>query len=228
MASYNTRSAARKQAIADYGDVTVTPSATGEGTHIRWNRPSDGEAPTLSHPGSLEPETSFDPAVTPDQDEGGCTPTVCSELTEIADEENSRAVENEQHRGLANRSFAERELAKLQEQERFVETLAEKISAWVESQREQDSPANSNIVGQEFQDGDIGFGPEGRRIIEDVSRLVFVPGTNQLLYAPEPGEGQEVVYLPLNSVTQEDIASSDPRFRTLTPLPSFVSGKQKG
>ena len=70
MPPYNTRSAARKRALAPYENVVVNPPATEKGTRVGWVYSTEKGTPNLSTP---EPGPSFGRQVTPDQGESMAT-----------------------------------------------------------------------------------------------------------------------------------------------------------
>ncbi|KAF9652733.1 hypothetical protein BDM02DRAFT_3108829 [Thelephora ganbajun] len=238
MHPYNTRSAARKQALAPYKNVIVSPSATGKGTHIRWIYPSDEEVPNLSHSHSLESEDSFDRPETPDQgeDEGfQRSPTVRS--VELADDDrrSSPIIEDFPY-SAADQAITERMLAQLQQQKKAAEERMSRMADAAKAQEERNNlqpnsnrPGNSraeevlNLQGPKLPVGIVGFGRTGTWVADRIWRPNFVPSTDQLPSIREFGEEKEVQSSLPNNVTQEDL-SRNPGFRMLTPLPSFVTG----
>ena len=205
MPPYNTRSAARKQALEPHENVVVSPSATGEGTHIRWIYPSSGEDPTLSQSNSLESD-SYDRPMTPDEDE------------DEDEEEALRAVE--------------RMLAVLREQTMVIEERAAMADA-AKTQKhcnklQPESRTRGIREGPKLPLGVVGFGREGTWVVEDVWQPIIVPSTNQLPSVREFEEEQEA-QASVPNIPQQDLQVGKNRVsRTLTPLPSFVTGSGVG
>jgi len=229
MSPYNTRSEVRRQALEPYTNAVVSPSATGQGIHIRWNYPPNEEIPTF------ESEASTPHPTTPDQDgdsEFQRSPTACS--IEITDERASPVVEDVEY-SAADRAFAERMLAELKQQKEVVEEHAARLLDPAKAQGNHPNPqANSNrsgdsstvgvFSGPKLPVGVIGLGRTGTWVVDELWRPEIVPSTNQLPSVREAGEA-EVVENPLpNDATQEDLGERDARLRMLTPLPSFVGG----
>jgi len=222
MSPYNTRSAVRKQVLESYEDenATVSPSATGKGTHIRLMYSSDEEALTL------ECGPSIDRTMTPDQDEDEQSSTVCS--TEIPDERGS-PIADDHESSVAERAIMERMLAQLQEQKNAAEERAA-----ARAQEHHDNPQQDprvmelpNPPGPRLPLGVTGFGRTGTWVAENIWRPTYVSSTNDLPSVREFGEVEGVQDSPPNNITQE-VPGRNPGFRGLTPLPSFVNGDGGG
>jgi hypothetical protein len=233
MSPYNTRSAVRKQALEPYKNAIVSPSATGKGTHIRWTYSSE-EVPTLSHSSSLDSEASFDRPATPDQDEDDEYQR--SSSVEIPDEPSSPIVQDDRY-SAAERAVMERMLTELQQQKVVVEERAWRRSDGAKGpehrhnlQVESNRPTNPRAeevrtpLGPKLPLGIVGFGRSGTWVVDDVWRPEHAPSTNQLPSIRELEEEREVQNSLLN-ITQENLGGNA-GFRTLTPLPSFVTGNE--
>ena len=226
MSPYNTRSAARRRALGIDENAVVSPSATGKGTHTRWTY-SDEAAPTLPTPTTREPEASFDRPMTPDQDEEfQRSPTTGS--VELPNEPTSHTAEDNRP-NTGERAVVERMFAHLQEQKKAAEELMMKNRVLADasgSYRSADPKAQTNNShGPKLPPGVVGFGRNGTWIIDKMWRPEFAPSTDQLPSIHESGEEQEVQGqgLAISEATQEDLGRGA-GLRTLTPLPSFVTG----
>ena len=228
MSPYNTRSAARRRALGIDENAVVSPSATGKGTHTRWTY-SDEVAPTLPTPTTREPEASFDRPMTPDQDEDEefqRSPTTCS--VEIPNEPTSHTAEDNRP-NTGEQAVVGRMFAQLQEQKKAAEELMMRNRVLADasgSYRSANPKAQAHdLHGPKLPPGVAGFGRNGTWIIDEMWRPEFAPSTDQLPSIHESGEEQEVQGqgLAISEATQEDLGRGA-GLRTLTPLPSFVTG----
>ena len=117
--------------------------------------------------------------------------------------------------------------AQLQEQKKAAEELMMKNRVLADasgSYRSANPKAQAyNSHGPKLPPGVAGFGRNGTWIIDEMWRPEFAPSTDQLPSIRESGEEQEVQGSAISEVTQEDLGRGA-GLRTLTPLPSFVTG----
>lgn len=139
----------------------------------------------------------------------------------------------------ADRIITKCELVRLERQKRLIEEASSIMEAVVSPERQRDNRSkptrpDREVQGPKLPGGVKGLGPTGTWVISDNWQLDLIPSTTELPTVRLPWEGQaeleidnseqeevEVENLLLNGVSQESNSSS----RTLTPLPSFVTGE---
>ena len=167
--------------------------------------------------------------MTPDQDEDEefqRSPTTGS--VEIPNEPTSHTAEDNRP-NTGEQAVVGRMFAQLQEQKKAAEELMMRNRVLADasgSYRSANPKAQAhNLRGPKLPPGVAGFGRNGTWIIDEMWRPEFAPSTDQLPSIHESGEEQEVQGqgLAISEATQEDLGRGA-GLRTLTPLPSFVTG----
>jgi len=232
MPPYNTRSAARKRALERAQEPYK--NATGKGTNVQRTHTPDEEVPALTASNTLESESSSGRPVTPDQDEEveefQRSPTACS--TDLPEEPTPSIVDDpmdadERYRA-ADQALAERMFTDLLQRKAVDEDrLQYHRTLQVESNRPGGPRVVPSLPGPKLPVGVSSFGRTGTWVNEDVWRPNPTPSTDQLPSIREIGEEKEVAVVVQNPlvkrIIRQDIGGGDGVFRSLTPLPSFVT-----